>query len=122
MGKKYIDIDAFIARERELYCSDCEHRKGKKNGDFEFVNEINEEPFIACWIDDMIDELENAPAADVEEVRHGKWTQDQFCKSIYYCSECGRHVEDVSRDPYDNFPYCHCGAKMGGGTDNEQTY
>ena len=55
-----------------------------------------------------------APTADVAEVKHGAWIQNQHCKRIYYCSECGRHIEDGSQSqkPQEFFPYCHCGAKM----------
>lgn len=49
------------------------------------------------------------------EVRHGEWQQNPYCKRIYFCSECGRHIEDGSCNPYEHFPYCHCGAKMNGG-------
>lgn len=59
------------------------------------------------------------PAADVVEVRHGHWQQNPYCKRIYFCSECGRHIEDGSNNPLEHFPYCHCGAKMDGkGEDN----
>jgi hypothetical protein len=59
--------------------------------------------------------LSKIPIADVEEVRHGEWEQNPYCKRIYFCSECGRHIEDGSCNPYEHFPYCHCGAKMDGG-------
>ena len=46
-----------------------------------------------------------APAADVEPVRHGEWVDNVTC---YSCSLC-RRVERTKE------PYCHCGAKMDGG-------
>lgn len=55
-----------------------------------------------------------ATAADVVEVKHGHWKQNPHCKRIYFCSECGRHIEDGSNTPTEFFPYCHCGAKMDG--------
>ncbi len=60
--------------------------------------------------------VSKAPTADVAEVKHGEWIQNQHCKRIYYCSECGRHIEDGSQSqkPQEFFPYCHCGAKMDG--------
>lgn len=66
--------------------------------------------------DGVIDLVKRQPTADVVEVRHGYWEQNPFFKSIYYCSECGRHIEDGSNtnDPTEHFPYCHCGAKMDG--------
>lgn len=51
--------------------------------------------------------------ADVAEVQHGEWQQNPHCKRIYYCSECGRHIEDGTNNPNEHFPYCHCGARMG---------
>ncbi len=52
------------------------------------------------------------PIADVEEVKHGYWRQNQYCKRVFYCSECNRHIEDATQIPQEHFPYCHCGAKM----------
>lgn len=52
--------------------------------------------------------LNNFPAADVVEVRHGRWIFDDFDGDgwDYQCSECGGY----SKGSYD---YCyHCGAKM----------
>lgn len=65
-------------------------------------------------INGMIKALQEAPTADVAEVRHGHWRQNLYCERIYYCSECGRHIEDGSDKPLEYFPYCHCGAKMDG--------
>lgn len=71
-------------------------------------------------IDEAADALQLVPAADVVEVRHGRWTFDDFDGDgwDYQCSECGGY----SKGSYD---YCyHCGAKMDrwkmeGGQDNE---
>ena len=52
------------------------------------------------------------PAADVQKTEYASWRQDNFHKRIYYCSKCGRHIEDASQNPYEHFPYCHCGARM----------
>lgn len=63
--------------------------------------------------DEIIDALENIPAADVAPVVHGRWISyldgDHIMPERYYrCSRCGR-VESRRQ------PYCHCGAKMDGG-------
>lgn len=55
--------------------------------------------------------------ANLVEVKYGEWKQNKHCKRIYYCSECGRHIEDGSNKPTEFFPYCHCGAKMKGGAE-----
>ena len=46
----------------------------------------------------------------------GEWQQNPYYKSIYYCSKCGRHIEDGSDNPnpQEHFPYCICGADMRG--------
>ena len=61
--------------------------------------------------------LNECPAADVQEVRHGKWEWNESIKTEdmdgwfideqgYVCSECGFIGVD-------NFNYCpNCGAKM----------
>ena len=37
------------------------------------------------------------------------WQDDESCYEHFVCSVCGRHEEE-------QHPYCHCGAKMDGGT------
>lgn len=65
----------------------------------------------------------NAPAADVQEVKHGEWksfhSEDTLYNS-YYCSACG-HERDIGMvvSPTTEFKYCpNCGAKMDGGNNN----
>lgn len=64
--------------------------------------------------------IQNAPTADVVEVRHGKWLDDEKTiatvsgvemKAIvgYRCSRCGR--PEFIRELY-----CNCGAKMDEGS------
>lgn len=38
------------------------------------------------------------------------WEDDEGCKEHFVCSVCGKHEEK-------KYPYCHCGAKMDGGSD-----
>lgn len=57
----------------------------------------------------------HAPAADVAEVRHGRWiVKDKgIIVTSYCCSECGQVVrDDTGYDVSIDYPYCHCGAKM----------
>lgn len=68
---KYIDADAFVKEKREWYCEQCEKRKGMKRGRLQFVYEIGDAPCLACYIDDMIYDIEDFPAADVEPKRKG---------------------------------------------------
>ena len=62
--------------------------------------------------------VKNLPAADVEEVKHGKWIQEQIkienMSIVRYrntCSECGGKADFLLRELH--YSYCpHCGAKM----------
>ncbi len=77
--------------------------------------------------------IKKIPAADVAPVRHGRWILDCFVTQSFegeydedfylICSECGRKVYDINQSLAlkgdanlfnEQFPYCHCGAKMDG--------
>lgn len=58
---RLIDADALIDEIRSFRCSDCERRKGIKNGKMKFVYDIGDVPCRACDIGDMIDTLDEAP-------------------------------------------------------------
>ena len=69
--------------------------------------------------------IENAPAADVVEVKHGHWyrhdkkTHGDTC---YYCSQCEKMALTDCGMVWELTPYCpFCGAKMDGVKENEQT-
>ena len=56
--------------------------------------------------------IDRQPTADVEEVKHGEWTQISYT-TLYKCSVC----TDMIDMPYQNklFDYCpNCGARMDG--------
>ena len=54
--------------------------------------------------------LNEAPAADVVEVKHGTWIHDY--NNVYGCSEC---LERETMSPKKPKNYCpNCGAKMDG--------
>lgn len=68
-------------------------------------------------LEDVICEVDAQTAANVAPVVHGRWISfldgDRIMPERYYrCSRCGR-VESRRQ------PYCHCGAKMDGGADND---
>lgn len=74
--------------------------------------------------DECVDRVENFPAADVEEVKHGKWRWKSTIESgedcyICFCSCCGKECGNYYDDEDDMIyyirqNYCpHCGAKMG---------
>ena len=60
--------------------------------------------------------LDNAPIADVEEVRHGKWIykgHHEMMGHAFQCSVCGRWMfTNFPKHVVEEYPYCHCGAKM----------
>lgn len=94
---KYIDVEAFVKEKREWYCAQCEKRKSMKRGRLQFVYEIGDAPCRACYIDDMISDIEDLPAADVEPVGRGRWIPinrinpawGQFGIAQHKCSVCG---------------------------------
>lgn len=62
----------------------------------------------------MRNKLDTIPAADVVEVKHGRWIDTGYHgyskKPIFQCSECHGEVEDYF---IKNHKFClHCGAKM----------
>lgn len=69
--------------------------------------------------------LKEAPAVDVQEIKHGKWekfySENEF-ENLYHCSICGHGVDvvDCTITPLDGrMNYCpECGAKMDGGNNN----
>lgn len=104
---KYIDADAFVKENREWYCAQCEKRKGMKRGKLQFVYEIGGAPCRACDVDDIISDIEDYPAADVEPVRPGRWVSKEGIYGVVYCSICDFELK------IDNTLRCpNCGAKM----------
>ena len=58
--------------------------------------------------------IENTPASDVVEVKHGYWIvvgRTEHGKSILKCSHCGRARKNHGKSSF----CCDCGAKMDGG-------
>jgi hypothetical protein len=79
----------------------------------------------------LLDAVDSCPTADVVEVRHGEWeiksrsyrmiddydeemyVECPFCKRTFYVPY---EFDDEKTLAYarENYPYCHCGAKMDG--------
>lgn len=66
--KQYIEREAFLEQKRKQYCEDCTRRKGFKRGQYKTLYEIGEAPCRACEIDDVLNDVEDFPAADVRPV------------------------------------------------------
>ena len=119
---EYIDRDAFVMETQRRVCAFCDKRKGMKNGKYRVIYDIGDAPCRACGVDDMISEVEDFPAADVQPVKHGRWILNS--DRIPVCSVCEEIAlqKILLRFPtpeyYSKFvlsDYCpYCGAKMDG--------
>ena len=103
---EYIDREAFKKSVEERYCKPCKAEGKDHNGCW----------CRACWVDDMLDEVECFQPADVAPVVHGHFVHDgpRFAGGVdwWHCSSCGRLLSGMET----RFDYCpHCGAKMDGG-------
>ena len=68
--------------------------------------------------DRLDDELNNFPAADVQEVRHGKWFLERERNgNCFQCSACGVCFRNSIKFGTNYCP--NCGAKMDGKEDEE---
>ena len=94
---EYIDRDAFLTQERAWYCNNCDRRKNSKG---KTVYEIGEAPCRACYVENILDDVENCPAADVVERKTERWIfsyDHGGPNSAYVCSNCRRtiHTADL---------------------------
>ena len=97
-----IEREATIKRIKEVYCVGC--------------NSYNGVRCRACGTGDAIDIIEDAPAADVAPVVHGRWEMrptgmvtDTGPEYKAYCTICNEPNKQYQP------PFCpHCGAKMDG--------
>lgn len=100
MMSKYIDADALKDKMFNYYdCVNLNTRTGNYKGETLMNYEV------ADMIEDCID---NAPAADVQEAKHGKW--NYYTKTNVICSCCNfiRNIETQIA-----WEFCpKCGAKM----------
>ena len=81
------------------------------------IEAIMSEPPDAHYPQSYVDKIKSIPAADIVEVRHGKWIQPHWKNSNYCCncSECGGEAmhRDYQWDKNGIYPLCpHCGAIM----------
>lgn len=102
----YISREAFIADCEGRYCATCKEQGKDSNG----------MKCRACWVDDMLGEVMDAPAADAESVRHGRWNRPYISwffplkiRNPYcFCTYCGHPIK-----PRKATDYCpNCGSKM----------
>lgn len=70
---------------------------------------------IDCLVPEVIADI---PVADVQPVKRGRWIHDRGGydgrDNWYHCSECNRTLNLICGMKLENYPYCHCGARMEG--------
>lgn len=101
---EYIDRGTFKESVEERYCKPCKAEGKDHNGCW----------CRACWVDDMLDEVDCFQPADVAPVVHGRWAHlggDEWC-----CSACGFVITTEGSWDKPTKKCCEdCGAKMDGG-------
>ena len=106
---EYIEREAAIEYARLLFCKDCNSYNGVRCG--------------ACAFDDAMLLIEDAPTADVVEVRHGYWKDKPSGRYMHiasWCSVCGQKSGIGGIESNRHKPYCpNCGAKMDGKGEGE---
>ena len=99
-------IEQKVQRGRESICPTCYHRN--------VCLAIGNQPCFGC------NQYKNA--ADVVEVKHGRWEDrptGRYCQTQSWCTACGKHSGIGGIESNRHKPYCpNCGAKMDGGADN----
>lgn len=126
-------IPEYIEREKV-------HRLVRSLTQYTWTNPDKSKYRVTVGIDDVQFSIDKIPAADVAEVRHGEWLEDEYNETTY-CSECKEEAlyksifeEQFDYDWEENLvpcgyeehkeyirtKYCpYCGAKMDGGKQDE---
>jgi len=103
--KEYIEREAFIEQKRKQYCEDCSRRKGFKRGQYKILYEIGEAPCRACEIDDLLNDVEDFPTADVRPVvTCGEcefWNRERIsCEGLARCNTGENGIRYRNRDDF----------------------
>ena len=96
-----------ITIERAIEILDCNRREcyEEQPGGIEQV-------YAACSMGR--EALQQLEAGKLVPVRTGRWDalDDYPFATTYTCSKCGRIITISPNETLDDYPYCHCGAKM----------
>jgi predicted RNA-binding Zn-ribbon protein involved in translation (DUF1610 family) len=110
---EYIEREAFVESQHNIYCINCDRRKDSKG---KFVYFVGDAPCRSCGIMDVLDAVEEAPAADVRPVVRGKWAKELHPNvryNQYKCSICGEFSGHDSDGWIWTPNFCpNCGARM----------
>lgn len=125
---EYIEREALLNDIKERYCLPCKGAGKDYNGC----------KCRACWVDDMCDEVIDAPAADVAPVVHGIWIPVYESEISgwnpavagldpiggYICSACKNEAVYDCNDKFVLSDYCpNCWARMDGkGEDDDEIH
>lgn len=100
---EYIDRGTFKESVEERYCKPCKAEGKDHNGCW----------CRACWVDDMLDEVDCFQPADVAPVVRSRW---RYCGILLKCQSCGEIYSRHGGNAGKLWNYCpNCGAKMDGG-------
>ena len=100
---EFINREAFKKSVEERYCKPCKAEGKDHSGCW----------CRACWVDDMLDEVECFQPSDVAPVVHGQWVHEHISEGYAWviCSECEAVIHKILINKRLN--YCpNCGAKM----------
>ena len=99
---RYIDQDKLVNRLDEHYVA--------------LVKKCGFDDAYARGYGDAISDVNDEPAVDVREVKHGKWTiryEGTYKRAKCYCSVCGKPNGIGGIISNQKKPYCpNCGSKM----------
>ncbi len=73
-------------------------------------------------INDLVEHIDLMPSAQPQRMR-GRWLELTNTNHTYICSICGRmlvNVTDGKNMVTKNYPFCHCGADMRGGEQDDR--
>lgn len=113
---RLIDADRFVDNHRKWYCDDCERRK---NGKGKFIYDVGGVPCRACYIGDMINDVDDSPTVDAMPVVR--------CKDCVHCLKdrySDGNVPTYSCKMWDSGTeaegYCHYGERREDGKEQRQ--
>ena len=97
-----INRKAFIGEIEKHYCAPCKGQDGDLGGDW----------CRSCVINSVLEKVREFPAADVAEVRHGRWRWVAYDANPkignWHCTYCNRIPKSFQKEDF-----CpNCGAKM----------